>query len=613
MDKARFTIIQVFIVASLVLLVGKAAQLQLFNESYREKARSTTLERWTLYPSRGLLYDRSGKLLVHNNPVYDLEVVVNQMDPDMDTAYFCKLLDISVEDLRKKLDINWKDPRYSKNLPITIFRNIDPYRFTRLEEHLYEFPGFYSVLRNLRDYPHKSAAHMLGYISEVDQRIVDKSEGEYLPGDYIGVTGLEEKYEDDLRGRKGAAYILKDNLGRKVGSFNKGALDSAAVSGDNITLSIDLELQAYAESLMKNKQGGIVAIEPSTGEILTLVSSPFYDPNLLSIKRDRGAAFDSLASDTLQPFFNRAIMAQYPPASIFKSVVALIALQENIMQADQPIRCPGYYEFGNQVFGCREHPRPRNVSVALQWSCNTYFFRTYQEIIDRFGFNRPDLGLNLFNDYLETFGLGKPLGVDIPGEEAGNVPGPDFFNKKYPAKWFSSYILSMGIGQGEIELTTIQMANLAAIMANKGWYYPPHFIRNINGDPSEIPQIYQTRKEVPIDNTHFQPVIDGMELAVTAGTARRSYVPGLDICGKTGTSQNPFGEDHSVFFGFAPKNDPKIAVAVYVENAGSGGAFAAPISSFIMEKYLNDSISPRRKYLEQYILDTPTGNIALQQ
>jgi penicillin-binding protein 2 len=447
----------------------------------------------------------------------------------------------------------------------------------------------------------------------VDQRIVDRSNGEYLPGDYIGVTGLEEEYESSLKGQKGAAYILKDNLGRKVGSFNKGSLDSAAISGDNISLSVDLELQEYAESLMKNKQGAIIALEPSTGEILAMVSSPFYDPGLLSIKRNRGAAFDSLAADTLKPFFNRAIMAKYPPASIFKSVVSLIALQENILEANQTIRCPGYYEFGNQVFGCREHPRPRNVSIALQWSCNTYFFKTYQEIIDRFGFNRPDLGLNLFNDYLETFGLGKPIGIDIPGEENGNVPDPAFFNKKYPSKWYSSYILSMGIGQGEIELTTLQMANLAAMIANHGYFYPPHFIRSINGDKAAIPEFFQTKKEGPIDKDHFQPVIDGMELAVAAGTARRSYVTGLDICGKTGTSQNPFGEDHSVFFGFAPKDNPKIAVAVYVENAGSGGAFAAPISSFIMEKYLNDTIMPRRKYLEEYILKTPTGRFALKE
>lgn len=592
-----------------MLLVIKAAQLQLFDVSYREKAKSTTLEKRTLYPSRGLLFDRTGKLLVHNNPVYDIEVVVNQLDPQMDTAFLCQLLEIDIAEFKQRLNIDWSDPRYSKNLPYAFIRNIDAYRFTKLEEHLYEFPGIYPVLRNVREYPHTSAAHMLGYIGEVDQAIIDASGGIYTSGDYIGISGVEQYYEKNLKGQKGAAYILKDNLGRKVGSFNNGALDSAAISGDNVTLSIDLDLQAYAERLMKNKQGAILALDPRTGEILSLVSAPFYDPNKLSIKRGRGAAFDSLSTDSLQPFFNRATMAKYPPGSIFKPLVALVAMQEKILDPNRSVTCPGYYEFGDRTFGCRNHPRPGNVSVALQWSCNTYFFRTYREIIDHFGFDRPDLGLNLFNDYLETFGLGKALGVDIPGEATGNLPGPEYFSKKYPDNWYSSYIISMGIGQGEVELTTVQMANLAAMIANRGSYFPPHFIRNINGMPEAIPEYFRTRKTVPIERRYFEPVVKGMELAVSSGTARRSNVPGLDICGKTGTSQNPFGEDHSVFFGFAPKDDPKIAIAVFVENAGGGGAFAAPIASLMMEHYLQDSISAPRKYLEEQILSTATGKL----
>lgn len=610
MDQTRQRIIQVFIIAAACLLVFKAAQLQLFDISYREKAKSTTLEKRTLYPSRGLLFDRNGRLMVHNNPVYDLEVVANQLDPAMDTAFFCRLLEISKEEFRKRMDIDWKDPRFSRNLPFAFMRNIDPYRFTKLEEHLYEFPGFYPVLRNVREYPHQSASHILGYIGEVDQDIIDASQGTYTLGDYIGISGIEQFYESRLKGQKGAAYILKDNLGRKVGSFNNGALDSAAVSGDNITLSIDLPLQAYAESLMKNKQGAILALDPKTGEILAMVSAPFYDPNKLSIKRGRGAAFDSLSTDSLQPFFNRATMAKYPPGSIFKPIVGLVAMQENILDPNRSVTCPGYFEFGDRTFGCRQHPRPRNVSIALEWSCNTYFFKAYREIIDHFGFSRPDLGLNLFNDYLETFGLGKPLGIDIPGEGSGNVPGADFFAKKYPDNWYSSYIISMGIGQGELELTTVQMANLAAIIANRGSFYPPHFIRNINGSTEDVPEYFLTRRTVPVDRKYFTPVIDGMELAVRSGTARRSYAPGLDICGKTGTSQNPFGEDHSVFFGFAPKEDPKIAIAVFVENAGSGGAFAAPIASLVIENYLADSTSAPRKYLEEYVKNSATGKLA---
>lgn len=612
MEALRFRIIQGFIAIAAAVLIFKAAQIQLFDVSYREKARNTTLEKRTLYPSRGLLFDRDGKLLVHNNPMYDLEVVANQIDPDMDTAFFCSLLEISVEQFRSIMDVDWSDPRFSRSLPFAFMRNIDAYRFTKLEEHLYEFPGFYPVMRNVREYPHDNAAHALGYIGEVDQQTVDASEGSYTPGDFIGISGVEQYYESRLKGQKGVAYILKDNLGRKVGSFDGGSLDSAAVSGDNISLALDLELQDYAELLMNNKQGAILVLDPGTGEIIAMVSAPFYDPNKLAIKRGRGAAFDSLAADSLQPFFNRATMAKYPPASIFKPLVGLIAMEEGILDARKSIPCPGYYEYGDRVFGCRNHPRPHNISVALQWSCNTYFFKTYRDIIDHFGFSRPDLGLNLFNDYLATFGLGQPLGIDIPGEGSGNVPGPDYFAKKYPANWYSSYIISMGIGQGEIELTTVQMANLAAIIANRGSFIPPHFIRSINGSKDAVPEYFRTRRSVPVDPQHFEPVVEGMELAVSAGTARRSFVPGLQICGKTGTSQNPFGEDHSVFFGFAPKHHPKVAIAVFVENAGGGSAFAAPIASLVIEKYLADSISPARKYLEDYIIQTPTGKFAKQ-
>lgn len=612
MEALRFRIIQGFIAIAAAVLIFKAAQIQLFDVSYREKARNTTLEKRTLYPSRGLLFDRDGKLLVHNNPMYDLEVVANQIDPDMDTAFFCSLLEISVEQFRSIMDVDWSDPRFSRSLPFAFMRNIDAYRFTKLEEHLYEFPGFYPVMRNVREYPHDNAAHALGYIGEVDQQTVDASEGTYSPGDFIGISGVEQYYESRLKGQKGAAYILKDNLGRKVGSFDGGSLDSAAVSGDNISLALDLELQDYAELLMNNKQGAILVLDPASGEIIAMVSAPFYDPNKLAIKRGRGAAFDSLAADSLQPFFNRATMAKYPPASIFKPLVGLIAMEEGILDARKSIPCPGYYEYGDRVFGCRNHPRPHNISIALQWSCNTYFFKTYRDIIDHFGFSRPDLGLNLFNDYLATFGLGQPLGIDIPGEGSGNVPGPDYFAKKYPANWYSSYIVSMGIGQGEIELTTVQMANLAAIIANRGSFIPPHFIRSINGSKDAVPEYFRTRRSVPVDPQHFEPVVEGMELAVSAGTARRSFVPGLQICGKTGTSQNPFGEDHSVFFGFAPKHHPKVAIAVFVENAGGGSAFAAPIASLVIEKYLTDSISPARKYLEDYIIQTPTGKFAKQ-
>jgi penicillin-binding protein 2 len=610
MEQFRVRIIQGIIVAAGIVLILKAAQLQLFDASYRERAQSTTLEKRILYPSRGLIYDRNGTLLVHNNTTYDLEVIYNQVDPAMDVDFFCRLLRIERSEFDAWLNKDWSSVRFSKNVPFVFMKNISATRFSRLEEHLHEFPGFYSVIRNVREYPHQSACHLLGYIGEVDQKTVDDSLGVYESGDYIGISGIEAYYESMLKGDKGVSYILKDNLGRKVGSFDNGSLDSAATSGKNLQLSIDLPLQQYAEQLMKDKQGAIVAMDPKTGEILAMVSAPYYDPNILSIQRARSAGFEALSNDSLQPFFNRAIMAKYPPASVFKPLVALVAMQQKVLQSNKTIYCPGYFELGNRVFGCRNHPTPYNVSISLQWSCNTYYFRTYKDLIDLFGQMRPDLGLNLFNDYLKTFSLGQPTGLDIPGESTGNLPGSEFFANKYPERWYSSFIVSMGIGQGEVELTTVQMANLAAIIANKGRYYPPHLIRSVNGTRDDIPIAYKTPHNVPIDAPYFTPVIDGMEAAVSAGTARRSYVRGLDICGKTGTSQNPFGEDHSVFFGFAPKDNPQIAVAVFVENAGSGGAFAAPIASFIMEKYVTDSIAPYRKYMEDLIINTPTGSYA---
>jgi penicillin-binding protein 2 len=441
-------------------------------------------------------------------------------------------------------------------------------------------------------------------MSEVDQKKIDESDGLYAPGDYAGATGVERYYEELLRGSKGSSYVLKDNLGREIESLDEGRHDSVAISGDNLILTLDHVLQEYGEQLLQNKRGSIVAIEPSTGEILCILSSPAYDPNELSISRSRGEAFAKLEQDTLKPLFDRSVQAMYPPGSIFKPILALIAMQDGLLRADRTIYCGGAYYSGSLRRGCHGHPTPHNVAAAIQYSCNTYFFTVYKEFIDQAGYTLPEIGLRKLNGHLNQFGLGRKISVDLPSEKPGNLPGPEYFDKVYEGKpWRSPYILSMAIGQGELQLTTLQMAHAAAIIANEGTYTEPHILRS-RVPPGGVPQSeYFPRKRVDIDYRHFGPVIEGMSGAVRAGTATLAFNPQFEVCGKTGTSENPHGEDHSVFFGFAPRDKPKIAIAVYIENAGWGGSYATPIAGLMIEKYLKGEILESRKWLEQRMLE----------
>ena len=382
-----------------------------------------------------------------------------------------------------------------------------------------------------------------------------------------------------------------------MGPYLKGSLNKDAKSGLDVQVAIDIELQKYGDSLLQNKVGSIVAIEPSTGEILAMNTSPTFDPNLLSINQNRGKTYANLLSDTLKPFFDRSSQAVYPPGSIFKPILALIALQEGVINENTPHACAGAYYYKSFSYGCHTHPAPYKLSVALQHSCNSYFFQTFRDVIDQAGSSKPSIGLDKMVKYMTEFGLGRPLYTDVDGEKAGFIPTSDFYTRLYKTnQWRSTYIISVGIGQGELQLTTIQMANLAAIIANKGYYYIPHLVRGFNAPNVFIPEEFRVKNIVPIDQKYFTPVIDGMELAVSAGTATMAYHPELEICGKTGTSQNSRGKDHSVFFAFAPKNNPKIAIAVYVENAGWGGSVAAPIASLLIEKYLKGEV--KRKELE---------------
>lgn len=604
----RHHLVRWLIIICGIVLILKMGHLQLFSAEYKKQAQRTTLDQQKIYPARGLMYDRDGQLLVTNNTIYDLSVIYNNLDPEMDTTAFCELLGITKQDFASRLDKNWKSARYSKSVPFVFMSRIGPAVYSRLQEHLFRFPGFYATIRNIRGYPHQHAAHVLGYLGEVDQKIIDASEGTYSAGDYIGVSGLEKTYEPALKGSPGISYVLKDYLGREVGVFDDGALDSLAVSGSNMFTTLDLDLQQYGETLMANKRGAVVAIEPRTGEVLSMISAPTYDPNILNLDRNRGQAFSALMLDTLnKPSFDRSVMAKYPPGSIFKPIFSLIAMQKGILDPNRTIYCSGQYEIGNKgyVQGCHHHPTPYNVSIAIEHSCNTYFYQTMREFLEMYGYNRPGMALDTLGQYLQEFGLGRKLGIDYIRENAGYIPNSAFYDQLYDYVvngWKSTYVLSLGIGQGELQLTTLQMANLAAILANRGYYITPHLVRSIDGD-LDIDRKFREKKVMRIDTAHYRPVISGMERVVVSGTADNVYVPGLDICGKTGTSQNPHGKDHSVFFAFAPKDNPQIAIAVYVENAGFGAELAAPVASLMIEKYLTDSISPRRQWLEQRMKD----------
>lgn len=596
--------IQIVLIVSAAVLLLKAAQLQLFDETLSRRADATTIHRMTIYPPRGLIYDRNDSLLVNNNAVYDLMVTYNQISPQMDTLKFCHLLGITRSEFEAALKKDWKSGKFSRNVPFVFLKKIPSTTYAQLQECLYEFPGFFVQVRNIRAYPYQAGAHVLGYINEVDQRDIERGGGAYVSGDYIGATGVEAHYEERLRGNKGFSFLLRDNLGRIVGRYADGKADTMPVSGDDLILSIDARLQQYGEALMANKSGSIVAIEPSTGEILAMVSAPTYDPNELAMTNDRGPVFQRLHSDPLKPFFDRTVMAKYPPGSIFKTVVSLVGLQEGTLHPQAGQGCGGGYFYAGRLYKCHGHGPVSNVVDALAYSCNTYYFSEFRDIVDKYGFNNPHQGLDKFYQYCREMGLSQRLGVDYPNESPGNIPDSRYYDRIYPKRlggWRSPTIMSLGIGQGEIQMTTLQMANLAACIANRGYWYPPHLAKGFKSG-GDIPAQYRQPRRVSIDPKYFEMVVEGMAQCVVRGTARSCAIPTIPVCGKTGTSQNPHGDDHSVFFAFAPKDNPKIAIAVYVENAGWGASYAAPIASLMIEKYLNDTIAVERKPLEERML-----------
>lgn len=586
-------------VAGFVLFVGiafivKLYTIQVSDSSYKEVARSNVLKRVTVYPQRGLIYDRNGELIVYNEPVFDILVTPADIQEDLDEARFARLLGLPVEELLTRIQ---EAKEYSNVQASPVAKQLTSREFARVQDQLIDFPGFHVEARTIRAYPQKALAHVLGYIAEISAQQLDMPQYDnYNMGDYIGISGLESQYEHVLRGKRGVRYVLKNVQGLTKGSFKQGKFDTLPESGLDLQVSIDMELQKYGERLMQNKRGSIVAVEPESGEILAFVSSPGYDPNLLS-GRKFGINFDTLQRDPKKPLFNRALQSQYPPGSIFKVFQALAAMQQGVVRKSSRF-------YSGTPFESHGH-HLENLPGAIQYSSNPYFYHVFRRMIQKgqapTKYKDAVKGMNEWLPYCYSFGFGKRLGVDIPNERPGLIPDVEYYNKVYgELRWKFSNIYSLSIGQGEISLTPLQMANMSAIVANKGWYKIPHFVKGI-GPQKRIDSVFIKPVKTLVDSQHFNVVIPAMLKAVNRGTVTwRAKVDGLNICGKTGTAQNPHGDDHSVFTCFAPMENPKIALAVIVENGGYGGVTAAPIATFMAEHYLRGE-TERKEYQEHII------------
>jgi len=584
----KYIIQGLFIVIALILL-GKLFYIQVVSDKYFLSAESNVLRKIYKYPARGAILDRNMKVIVQNEPVYDLMVTPSEVKP-FDTLALAQALEISIADVRKKL----KKAKAQSAYQATFFdRQISVQSYARLQEIMYRFPGFRTQDRTIRHYPDSIAGQLFGYVKEVSPDDIEKSEGYYKPGDFIGKSGLERSYEDFLRGEKGVINMLYDAKNIAKGSYSEGKYDINAVSGDRLISSLDIRIQKLGEELMKNKVGAIVAIEPSTGEILAFVSSPGYDPNQL-VGKDWGKNYMGLLANPYRPQIVRPIAGQYSPGSSFKPVDALVALQDGAIDPNTTFTCPGYYQAGNHKVKCEHIDGTINMQRGIARSCNTYFCHVFQNIITKNGMKNQRQTYAHWHDQIAKWGFGQKLGIDMPFEKKGIFYQADHYDKIYGKRWGYTTVISQAIGQGEITSTPLQMANVMAAIANRGYYLKPHLIKGI-GDKKVVKKEYLEKNYVGIDEKYFQPVIEGMRDAVNSpwGTAKESRIPNILMCGKTGTVQNPHGKNHSVFIGFAPMDNPKIAIAVIVENGGFGGSYAAPISSFIVEKYLTDSIKPK--------------------
>ena len=592
-DQRPAVILLVIFLLSGILLV-KLFAIQVLDDSFLKRAESNAIQRIVDHPYRGLVYDRSGKLLVFNNPIFDLMVVPREFHLK-DTTKFCELFRISKEQLIEGYNAA---KSYSKVKPSPLIKQLSNTDFARIQDFLVDYPGLFILTRSVRSYPSPTAAHALGYIGEISAgQLGSDTLSYYSQGDYVGLSGLEKYYENELRGNKGVKYKMVNVRGMDKGPFKEGQYDTISIAGKNLTSTIDLDLQQFGELLMAGKTGSVVAIEPKTGEILAMISAPFYDPNQLT-GAEFGKTYKILNTDNSKPLFNRPIMATYPPGSIFKIVQSLIGLQEGVLTPNSTFAC------NKSLVACHNHPNPVNLFGAIRNSCNPYYHQAFRQIINREvssnTFKDTEIGLNAWRENVLKFGLGAPLGIDMSGEKGGDIPSSKLYDRIYGAgHWKYSTIYSLSIGQGEMTVTPLQMANLAAIFANKGYYYTPHLIKAVDDDPKKIPAKFQEKKFVGVDARHFDLIQEAMVEAIY-GTAARAVMTDLVIAGKTGTAQNSQGEDHSVFIAFAPKDNPTIAIAVYVENAGWGGRAAASTASLMIEKYIRKTIS--RPELQDYVI-----------
>ncbi len=594
MNEGRRYIVQglIFIVALIFLI--KLFFIQVLDSNYRLAAENNIVQKIVEYPYRGLIYDRHGKLLVYNNPIYDLMVVPKEVAVS-DTTDFCNFFSITKEEFESKIAAA---RRYSYIKPSKFIGQLSNLEFAKLQDKLIKYKGFYVLARTVRSYPQNTLANALGYVGEINRRQLRRdTTGYYRQGDFIGISGIEREYEDVLRGKRGVSYKMVNVRGVEKGAFKDGSYDTLSIPGVDLTSTIDSELQQYAEYLFEGKTGSVAAIEPSTGEILALVSGPSYDPNLLS-GREFSENFNNLQSDTLKPLFDRPLMAMYPPGSMFKTVQSLVALQEGVVTPEEQIYSDG------RLIGDLAPNGYYDVKRAIRLSSNNYFYKVFRRVINQ---NQDDntyldarIGLEKWKSYINNFGLGVRLPTDLPTVKSGYVPGIEYYDRMYGTnRWKFSNIYSLSIGQGEVLVTPLQMANLGATLANRGYYYAPHIIKSIDDEGTKR-DVYKEPIWVGIDSVHYPIVIDGMEEVIQFGSGRRAFIKDIAICGKTSTVENSQGADHSGFMGFAPKENPQIAIAVYVENSGWGGRAAASIASLLMEHYIRGEIT--RPWLEDFVL-----------
>lgn len=584
-----------------LILLGKLFYIQVIDDRYKTDADNNSMKYETIYPTRGVIHDRNGRILVGNKVAYDLMVTPREVQA-FDTLTLCQVLDVPVEFVREKMKEYKRNRRRIGYQSVVMIKMMPLETYMKFAEVAYKFPGFRGQARSIRQYPYNAGGNLLGYVSEVDASYLKRHPDEYKSGDYAGKTGIEAAREKELRGEKGYNIYLRNSHNKIESRYRNGEMDKEAVPGDDITTTIDAELQNYGQLLMQNKVGSLVAIEPSTGEILTLVSSPGIDVDQLA---DIGRHYNEISSNPYRPMFNRAVQASYPPGSVFKLVNGLIGLQEEVFTPETTYPCSMGYHFGRNKLGCHPHPSPLDFEESIMMSCNAYYCYILRGLLENPKYENIDQAMDRWNEYVKSFGFGKKLGSDFPSELGGNIPDSKYYNRVYrKGGWKATTVISLSIGQGEIGCTPLHLANLCATLANRGHYYIPHIIKKSEG--VEIDPKYYQKQYTQVDTSHFPKVINGMWRAVNSGygsggTASIAAVEGLDICGKTGTAQNPRGADNSVFICFAPKDDPKIAVAAYVENGGFGATWAAPIASLLVEKYLNGEIS--RPELEKRMME----------